>query len=85
MGGEAFARKAGLVEFVLDLGCPVFLGLEVGGDEELVVALEALHAEKGVVLGLVHGEELLAGLEVQLYALSLQQLHQLGELAGLKD
>ena len=70
---------------MLDLGCPVFLGLEVGGDEELVVALEALHAEKGVVLGLVHGEELLAGLEVQLYALSLQQLHQLGELAALKD
>lgn len=59
---------------MLDLGLPVLLGLEIGGDEELVVALEALHTEERVILGLVYDEERFAGLEVQLYALSLQQL-----------
>lgn len=75
LGGEALRGEAGSVEYVLDLGGPVFFGCEVGGGEQLVAALEALHAEKRVVLGLVHGEELLAGLEIELKSLALQRLH----------
>lgn len=85
MGGKALRGQAGFVEFVLDLGFPVPLCLEIGGDEKLVVALKALHTEEWVILGLIDSEERFAGLEVQLHALALQQLHQLGKLIRLKD
>lgn len=41
---------------MLDLRLPVLVGGEVGSGKRVVAALEALHTEEGVVLGLVDGE-----------------------------
>jgi hypothetical protein len=69
---------------VLQLGLPVPVSLQVGSRQRLVAPLAALHAEEGIVLGLIDCEDGLALLGGESDSLLLETPSNLVELVSIE-